>query len=51
MISKEDYADLSPVSRDFWNSVPSKDRASIPRSARSKPKPMPVPLENKINSN
>ena len=55
MIPKEDYAALSPETKDFWNYNPNKDKASILRSTRDKPKlnptfPTKPPFNIKVNN-
>ena len=41
VILKEYYVALTPETKEFWNSIPNKEKASILRSSRNKPKPKP----------
>ena len=47
VIPKEECATLTPYSKDFWISTPSKGRDSILRRTRSEPKHAP-PSDRKV---
>ena len=41
IIPKEEFISLTPESQEFWNSAPTKEKASILGRARDKPKLKP----------
>ena len=48
ILPKEVYTVITPEWKEFWNSMPAKEKALILASARDKPKPK-APFTTKVN--